>query len=104
MKMPRTVFALLGFLCTAGLTAAPVIVASMGIAGCADENDPKTWVKRLDDPAQRAPAIKRLDEMFNGAMGAANNNREDPKVKGVIDDSVEALAKTYTTGGLDEKT
>lgn len=106
MKMLRTRFAfpLWGVLSSACLAAAPVVVASMCIAGCADENDPKTWVKRLDDPAQRAPAIKRLDEMFNGAMGSSNNNREDPKVKAVIDDSVEALAKTYTAGGLDEKT
>ena len=108
MKMPRTAFALLGMfsraLVTGGLVVAPVIVASATIVGCADENDPKTWVKRLDDPAQRAPAIKRLDEMFNAAMGSSSNNREDPKVKAVIDDSAEALAKTYTAGGLDEKT
>src|SRR6187200_2916761 len=79
-----------------GAACGTVVVTSTCIVGCADENDPKTWVKRLDDPAQRAPAIKRLDEMFNGAMGASSNNREDPKVKAVIDDSVEALAKTYT--------
>ena len=105
MKMPRTAFAhLLGILSRTCLLAAPVVVATTCIVSCADENDPKTWVKRLDDPAQRASAIKRLDEMFNAAMGSASNNREDPKVKAVIDDSVEGLAKTYTAGGLDEKT
>ena len=104
MKMPRTAFALVAILSRECLAAAPVVVLSAAIVGCADENDPKTWVKRLDDPAQRAPAIKRLDEMFNAAMGSASNNREDPKVKAVIDDSIEALAKTYTAGGLDEKT
>lgn len=106
MKMLRTAFAfpVWGLLSSACLAAAPVVIASTCLAGCADENDPKTWVKRLDDPAQRAPAIKRLDEMFNAAMGSASNNREDPKVKAVIDDSVEALAKTYTAGGLDDKT
>jgi hypothetical protein len=76
----------------------------MLLTSCADENDPKTWVKRLDDPAQRAPAIKRLDQFFNDTMGSAGNNREDPKVKALLDDSVEPLAKTYTAGGLDEKT
>lgn len=88
---------------TLGLAA--ILLFSSIAVGCADENDPKTWVKRLDDPAQRAPAIKRLDDMFNGAMSASgNNNREDPKVKAVVNDSVEGLAKTYTAGGLDEKT
>ena len=61
MKMPRTAFALVAILSRACLAAAPVLVLSAAIAGCADENDPKTWVKRLDAPAQRAPAIKGLD-------------------------------------------
>ena len=83
-----------------------IVLSSALTAGCADENDPKTWAKRLDDPAQRAPAIKRLDQFFNDAMSNASaaNKREDPKVKEVLDDSVEALSKTYITGGLDEKT
>ena len=74
--------------------------------GCADENDPKTWAKRLDDPAQRVPSIKRLDQFFNDAMSSATatNKREDEKVKKILDDAVEPLAKTYIAGGLDEKT
>ncbi|MBX3215147.1 MAG: hypothetical protein KF850_24135 [Labilithrix sp.] len=110
MKKPRTAVArslssgLLGILTRSCLLAAPVVLASTAMVACADENDPKTWVKRLDDPAQRSAAIKRLDEMFNAAMGSESNNREAPKVKAVVDDSIEALAKTYTTGGLDEKT
>jgi hypothetical protein len=88
---------------------APVLVTSalaLGAVSCADENDPKTWAKRLDDPAQRVPAIKRLDSFFNDAMGAATtpNKHDDPKVKGILDDSVEPLTKTYIAGGLDEKT
>lgn len=85
---------------------APVVLASAGVVGCADENDPKTWAKRLDDPAQRAPAIKRLEGFFNDAMSSAStpNKRDDEKVKKILDDSVEPLAKTYITGGLDEKT
>jgi hypothetical protein len=83
---------------------ATVGLAATTLVACADENDPQTWVKRLDDPAQRAPAIKRLDQFFNDAMGQANNNREDPKVKALLDQSVEPLTKTYTAGGLDDKT
>lgn len=75
-------------------------------AGCADENDPKTWAKRLDDPAQRVPAIKRLDQFFNDAMSQASgpDKKSDEKVKTVLDASVEPLAKTYVAGGLDDKT
>jgi len=81
-----------------------VAVAASALVACADENDPKTWVKRLDDPAQRTPAIKKLNEMFDSAMSNSGNNREDPKVKAVVDDATEALAKTYVAGNLDEKT
>ena len=81
-----------------------VTVAASALVACADENDPKTWVKRLDDPAQRTPAIKKLNEMFDSAMSNSGNNREDPKVKAVVDDATEALAKTYVAGNLDEKT
>jgi hypothetical protein len=85
---------------------APVLLTSAAVVGCADENDPKTWAKRLDDPAQRVPSIKRLDAFFNDAMGAAStpNKHDDPKVKGILDDTVEPLTKTYIAGGLDEKT
>ena len=85
---------------------APVLVTSAAVVGCADENDPKTWAKRLDDPAQRVPAIKRLDSFFTDAMGSAStpNKRDDEKVKKVLDDAVEPLTKTYIAGGLDEKT
>lgn len=109
MKMPRTALALslcsgMRILSRACLAAAPLVIASASLVACADEADPKTWVKRLDDPAQRSQSIKRLDEMFNAAMSSASNDREDAKVKAVVDDSVEGLTKTYTTGGLDEKT
>lgn len=81
-------------------------VFGLGSTGCADENDPKTWAKRLEDPAQRAPAIKRLDSFYNDAMGNAQgaNKKEDEKVKKVLDDSVEALTKAYIAGQLDDKT
>lgn len=97
-------FRILSHASHAAALTATVGVAATCLVACADENDPKTWVKRLDDPAQRTPAIKRLNEMFDSAMGATNNNREDPKVKAVVDDSVEALTKTYTASSLDEKT
>ncbi|MDB4944902.1 MAG: hypothetical protein JWP97_4436 [Labilithrix sp.] len=91
---------------SAVLSALVMMSALSGLAaGCADENDPKTWAKRLDDPAQRVPSIKRLEGFFNDAMSNASgaNKREDEKVKKVLDDSVEPLAKTYVAGGLDEK-
>lgn len=84
--------------------AATALVMTTTLAGCADENDPKTWVKRLDDPARRVESVKRLELFFEDAMHKANDNREDPVVTKVLDDVVDPLAKTYVGGNLDEKT
>jgi hypothetical protein len=72
--------------------------------GCADENDPATWVKRLDDPAQRTAAIKRLAQFYEDALTSDGNKRDGEHVKKVGDVIVEPLTKTYTAGGLDDKT
>lgn len=74
------------------------------VSGCADENDPATWVKRLDDPAQRAASIKRLGQFYEDALSSAGNKRDDANVKKVLDVIVDPLTKTYTAGGLDDKT
>lgn len=71
---------------------------------CADENDPATWVKRLDDPAQRTTAIKRLGQFYEDALTSDGNKRDGEHVKKVADVIVEPLTKSYTAGGLDDKT
>ncbi len=86
-------------------TALPLAaLAGTVLCSCADENDPQTWVKRLDDPAQRAAAIKRLGQFFDDATTKANKNMDDPQVKAVVDVIVDPMTKQYTTVNLDEKT
>jgi len=77
---------------------------AVSLVACDDENDPKTWTKRLDDPAQRANAIKRLTQFYEDGMTRANNNASAPEIKSLLDTIVEPLTKTYTAGGLDDKT
>lgn len=85
--------------------AALTFAAGATLTACADENDPKTWVKRLDDPAQRGAAVLRLRQFFEDSLSNAGKNREDPKVKALLDDIVEPLTKQYTGGTVaDEKT
>jgi hypothetical protein len=82
----------------AGLATAGTLVA------CDDENDPKTWVKRLDDPAQRANAIKRMTQFYEDGMTKASNNADAPEIKSLLDTIVDPLTKVYTQGELDDKT
>ncbi len=87
--------------------AAPIFVGAAlctQMIACADENDPKTWVKRLDDPAQRSTAVKRLSDYFNDQMTKSGNDRDKPEIKALLDVIVEPMTKVYTAGTLDEKT
>jgi hypothetical protein len=113
MKTARTLCCTLRLLsATTGLggLAVPVgavalgAVLAAGLVACDDENDPKTWTKRLDDPAQRANAIKRLTQFYEDGMTRANNNASAPEIKSLLDTITEPLTKTYVAGGLDDKT
>ena len=115
MKTVRTLCCTLRLLsATAGLTAPATLaasaalvaveVASAALVACEDENDPATWVKRLDDPAQRANAIKRLTQFYEDDMTHASNDASAPEVKQLLDTIVDPLTKQYTGGSLDELT
>ncbi len=86
------------------IVSSAVLMAGVSLPGCTDENDPATWVKRLDDPGQKLRSIKRLQEFFNDSMNKGNDKLDDPQVVAVLDKIVEPLARTYVSGNLDDKT
>jgi hypothetical protein len=104
MKIARTLCCTLRLLSAATSIVVPLGVCCAALVACDDENDPKTWVKRLDDPAQRANAIKRLTQFYEDDMTKASNNTSAPEVKSLLDMIIEPLTKQYMAGGLDEKT
>ena len=107
MRTARTVVCTLRLLSAAASVAAPLsVLLGVGamLVACDDDKDPKTWVKRLDDPATRANAIKRLTQFYEDGMTKASNDAGAPEIKSLLDTIVEPMAKTYTAGGLDEKT
>jgi len=107
MLRATNVVCALRLLAAAASAAAPVAALVAGgslITACDDENDPKTWVKRLDDPAQRSKAIERLASFYEDGMTKAGNNQSDPAIKELLDTIIDPLTKTYTAGGLDDKT
>jgi hypothetical protein len=106
MKTARTVCVSLRLLSAAASVAAPtaLVLGAPAIVACDDENDPKTWVKRLDDPAQRASAVKRLTQFYEDGMTKANNDAAAPEIKSLLDVIIDPLTKQYTAGGLDDMT
>ncbi|HEY6462127.1 MAG TPA: hypothetical protein VIY73_18300 [Polyangiaceae bacterium] len=110
MRTARSVVCSLRLMSSAAHAVAPCLAVAglLGIAAtlvaCDDDNDPKTWVKKLDDPAQRANAIKRLTQFYEDGMTKASNDASAPEIKSLLDTIVDPLTKTYTAGGLDDKT
>ena len=88
MKTVQTICCTLRLLSSAAAAITPYMSATAVVLGasamvlvaCDDENDPKTWVKRLDDPAQRANAIKRLTQFYEDDMTKASNDTSNPQV------------------------
>jgi hypothetical protein len=86
------------------LPALAVAGSAVTVAGCADENDPMTWVDRLKDPATRPGAVNRLAQFFEDAMTRDEKNREGPTVKPLLDKIVKPLNEVCVAGDLDERT
>ena len=82
---------MLRLLSAAATIAAPGVLVGSAVVACDDENDPKTWVKRLDDPAQRGKAIKRLTAFYEDGMTKVGNKADDPSIKALLDIEVEPL-------------
>lgn len=82
-----------------------VSIASTVLIGCEDESKPEYYIKRLNDPAIRPQAVKRLVLFFEDAMTRADKDRTKPQVKELLDKIVPALTKTYLEGDtIDDRT
>jgi hypothetical protein len=89
-------------------TAAPTLTAPPPptvVPAPTDEHDPRTWTFRLEDPAQRAGAARRLAQLFDDAMTYAStpNKRDDEKVRRLVDVIALPLATAYESGGTDDE-
>lgn len=82
------------------------VMGATVLVGCKDESQPEYWIDKLEDPAWKPRAIKRLEQFFEDAMTRSNNDVGSPQVKGLVDQIVEPLTKIYATDyeNLDEKT
>lgn len=104
MFRTRLIAPLLRSLLLGAVVVPAVTVAAGTIVGCADENDPATHIKRLEDPRLAPAAVKRLIQFFEDAMTRDKQDREGPTVQPLLAQIVEPLAKMCAEGNLNERT
>jgi hypothetical protein len=68
-----------------------LVFAAVVLAACAHDDDPATWVKRLDDPARQADAVARLAQMRGD--GGANDDVILPALAAAYDRDLAGKAK-----------
>jgi HEAT repeat protein len=87
-----------------GVAVVGVTLTTGAITGCADEGEPSTWVKRLDDPATRPAAASRLIQFYEDRMTQDKGDRSGPLVKPLLEQIVEPMAQRCVAGDMDERT
>jgi HEAT repeat protein len=82
-----------------------MVLVAATVVGCKDESQPDYWVEKLDDPAWRARAVKRLEQFFEDSV-TKNGDLKSEGVQTLINKTVDPLTKTYVDGyaTLDDKT
>ncbi|KYF77096.1 hypothetical protein BE11_22695 [Sorangium cellulosum] len=103
-RSARSILPLVRSLLLGAATASSLALSAGIVAGCADENDPETHVKRLDDPATLTPSVNRLVQFFEDAMTRDNKDRTGPTVKPLLDKIIEPMTQKCVGGDLDERT
>ena len=72
-----------------------VMVASLFVIGCRDEEDPEYNIDMMYDRPWREKALKNIQDIFNKAMQENGNELSNPKVKEVTDIFVPGLVEGY---------
>jgi hypothetical protein len=103
-RTARRIAPLLTSLLLGAATASGVTLVTGSIVGCADENDPATHVKKLDDASTRPGAVNRLIQFYEDKMTQDKGDRSGPNVKPLLELIVAPLTETCVRGDLDERT
>jgi HEAT repeat protein len=74
-------------------------LAPSTLAGCEDEDDPKTWVDKLGNDAKRPGATDRLRRLFLEVMASTHppNNPRDPAVRRFLDTALPPLTESFVS-------
>lgn len=71
------------------------VSSSAFVAGCENEADPKTWVKKLSEPSRRTGAMVRLKKIFDETLAGANQDTNNPRVREFLDGAIVQVAQVF---------
>ena len=103
-RTSRTIASLIRSLMLGTVATVATATLATSLIGCQDESQPEYWTKKLEKKDWRPRAIKRLDQFFQDALttapdpGPKGSKLDDPKVKALIDKTIDPLVKTYVDG------
>ena len=105
LRSSLTIASLIHSLVLGTATTTTMVLVAATVVGCKDESQPDYWVEKLDDPAWRARAVKRLEQFFEDSV-TKNGDLKSEGVQTLIGKTVDPLTKTYVDGyaTLDDKT
>ena len=105
LRSSRSIASLIRSLVLGTATTTTLVLVAASVVGCKDESQPDFWVEKLDDPAWRARAVKRLEQFFEDSV-TKNGDLKSEGVQTLIGKTVDPLTKTYVDSydTLDGKT
>jgi hypothetical protein len=105
LRSSRTIASLIRSLVLGTATTTTLVLVAASVVGCKDESQPDYWVEKLDDPAWRARAVKRLEQFFEDSV-TKNGDLKSEGVQTLVAKTVDPLTKTYVDSydTLDDKT
>jgi len=103
-RIARRIAPLLSSLVIGTATVAGVTFTGSALVGCADEGDPATWVKRLDEQTTRVQAVSRLVQFYEDKMTKDKGDRNGPEVKPLLETIVPPMTQRCVAGEMDERT
>jgi hypothetical protein len=83
------------------LSACAVWCLVSGMGCHADADDPAGQANELSDPARRPNAISNIKRLWQRALEQSESNREDPRVKAILDATAEKLSQCYVDNPTD---
>ncbi len=90
------------WLARATLALALTYTSGAFLTGCDDEADPKTWVKKLNEPARRTGAMQRLHRLFDEALASSRPpDARAPRVRAFLDKSLEGISRAFIANSED---